>query len=269
VKSIAQCTLLFLDKNNYAKLRDEGNPVARAIEDQTLNSLTARLRDANKRIGRLAEGSKARYVTPDPGILRRVGKLFGGGGGRGWAFGVDQKAVLQRSPLFGDLPAAGLQELTDRMGAASFATGHFLCTQGEYGKEMFVLAEGLVEVLVTLEGDDRVEPLAQLDPGDAFGMVSLVEDLPRTASCVARGKAIALSLDRDAFKQIISSSTIGGSALRTAIIRALTDQIAFANSQLALLDIEKKAKTGEHLTPLLKVGMGMEAHGKHLQESKG
>lgn len=266
VRSTTPCKFMVLDRENYEALRDGGNPVAKAIEDVALNLLTTRLRDINYRISRRSEGTKAAIATPKPGLFRRVAKLFGGGGGRGWALGADKAAALRKSALFKEAPDAAIEALAAKFGAASFATGHFLCTQGDYGREMFLLAEGEVEVLIAL-GEDRVEPLATLDPGDAFGMVSLVEDLPRMASCVAKGPVTALTLDSDTFKELTAAADPAGSLLRTAVIKALIDQLAYANGQLAMLDASARTKSGEFLKPLLRANAGMEAHGRHVHES--
>jgi CRP-like cAMP-binding protein len=267
VKSIKDTSFLMLDRGSYEAMRDEGHPIAKAIEDRALEQLTARLRATNQRIAKLAEGTRASSAVPSASIARQVAKLFGGGGSRGWALGADKVALLRKSPLFRGTEEA-LQALAAQMGAASFATGQFLCTQGEYGREMFVVGEGLVEVVVALD-EDRVEPLATLDAGDVFGMSSMLEDMPRSASCVARGKVIALTLDGDAFRKLIGSQEPAGSLLRTAVIRGLVDQLAYANGQLAMLDIERRAKTGEHLTPLLRAKASMEAKSQTMTDQGG
>jgi CRP-like cAMP-binding protein len=176
----------------------------------------------NKRISDLATGTSAANATPDAGMFRRVAKLFGGGGGRSWAWGVDKKGELAKSPLFQGVSDAALGELAAKMSAAKFSNGHFICTQGEYGRELYLLVSGLVEVLVALD-EGKVEKLAQVDAGE-----------------------------KDA-------NTPAGSALRTALIRGLTDQLAYANGQLAMLDFEKKRKTGSFMTKLLRAKASTEA----------
>jgi CRP-like cAMP-binding protein len=262
VTSRTPCALLMLDRRAYQFLRDANNPVAQAIEDGALATLTERLRDVGARITRLAEGSDARAVTPDPGVLRRIAKLFGGGGGRASA-SFDAAAVLKQSPMFAGGSEPAMVALAARMKAFRFSTGHFLCTQGEFGREMFVLAKGQVEVLAALD-ETRVEPLATLEIGDAFGTVSVIGHIPRMASCVSKGPVDALSLDVNAYREAILESGGAGSLLRTAIIRSLIDQIAYANGQLAMLDIEKRRKQGDVL-PILRASAGIDAHGRHLQ----
>lgn len=257
-KTATDAVLLLLDRPAYERLRDRGNLVAKAVEDVALSLLVGRLRVMNQRIAKESSGTPAANIAPDPGVFRRVAKLFGGGGGRSWAWGVDKKGTLAASNLFRNVGDAALTELAAHWSAAKFANGHFICTQGEYGREVYVLVSGLVEVMVALD-EGKVEALAQLDTGDVFGMGSVLEDHPRMASCVARGEVVCLTLDQDTFLKETKANTAAGSALRTALIRGLIDQLAYANGQLALLDFETKRKTGSFMTPLLRARAATEA----------
>jgi CRP-like cAMP-binding protein len=73
------------------------------------------------------------------------------------------------------------------------AAGELIFREGDLGTEMFILQEGQVEILQRLRGLD--EPLAMLEKGDFFGEMSLLEDLPRTASarCVTDCKVITIN----------------------------------------------------------------------------
>src|ERR1044072_681725 len=61
--------------------------------------------------------------------------------------------------------------------------GTYIFREGDLGTEMFILQEGQVEILKSVNYVD--EQLAILDKGDFFGEMSLLEDLPRTASARA------------------------------------------------------------------------------------
>jgi hypothetical protein len=60
------------------------------------------------------------------------------------------------------------------------AAGEHIFREGELGTEMFILQEGQVEILKLVGGAE--EQLAVLEKGDFFGEMSLLEDLPRTAT---------------------------------------------------------------------------------------
>jgi CRP-like cAMP-binding protein len=261
VRSVTPTTLLLLDVEGFTRLHSFFHPIVTVIEEQALRTLTERLRAVSKRISDLAVGTEAEHVTPPKGFFDRVASAFGAGGfivpGR-----VDAVGVLRSSPLFKGFSDEVLAEVAKEFSPVGFGRGHFVITEGENGNEMYIVASGLIEVVVAAKGD-KVEPLAGLEAGEAFGMCALVQERhTRMASCIAREKSVCLSMDRIRFAEVIHRADLVGSAMRVAMIRALVDQLAYANGQLALLEMKKSGGFGA----LLKAGAGVEAHGSYLQD---
>lgn len=261
VRSLTSAKLLVLDAEGFARLRSFDSPVVFAIEERALKLLTDRLRVTSHRISEEAEGTAAQHVTPSKGFFERVASALGSGGyavpGR-----VDASGVLRSSPLFAGVPEPALASLAAEFYPVGFRRGHFVITEGEVGNEMYIVASGLVEVLVAAKGH-KLEPLASLEAGEAFGMCALVQDRhTRMASCVAKEKSVCLTMDKIKFAEVVNRADATGSALRVAMIRALTDQLAYANGQLAMLEMKKQG-----FGALLQAGAGMEAHGRYMQRT--
>jgi hypothetical protein len=81
--------------------------------------------------------------------------------------------------------------------------GSYLFREGELGTEMFILQEGQVEITKTVAGTD--EQLAVLEKGDFFGEMSLLEDLPRTASARAVTDCKVIRINGATFDQMLRS----------------------------------------------------------------
>lgn len=259
VETLTPVRLLTLDWEQYDWLRRAKHPAAFAIEDHALSVLSDRLRKTGDRIASLAKGTPVESVVPSRGFFDRMADVLGGGGLT--SASVDGAKVLSRSELFKDAKPEVLAEVATCFNAVGARKGHFLCREGEPGDEMFVIASGEVEVLVAT-GKDRVEPVAVLDEGDAFGMCSLVQQgQPRMASCLAKDKVTALSMDKIRWAETANRGDLVGSVLRIAMIRALSDQLGFANDQLAKLEEQSQ----EHFR-LARAGAGVEAHGRFLRE---
>jgi CRP-like cAMP-binding protein len=103
-------------------------------------------------------------------------------------------AALKKSAFFGSLPAERLSSLAFQLTRRTVQAGQTLITRGEPGTECFLVSQGRFEVLG--EGDAAV---ATLGPGDHFGEVALLRDVPRTATVRAAEEGVVLTLSRDEF----------------------------------------------------------------------
>jgi CRP/FNR family cyclic AMP-dependent transcriptional regulator len=263
VETLTTTELLILDREGYDALRDAGSPVALSVENLAFRQLVERLTSTSDRIADLAKGTPAATMTPPKSFFQKVASLFGGGGRRDTKT-LNVQAILRNAPFFQDAPDAGLDELATIMRGVEFSAGEFICTQGELGDEMFIVAEGIVDVVIATANKDLVEPLAALEPGDAFGMLSLLDSRPRTASCIAKQNVAALVLDQANWNRLIADNSPGGSALRCALVRCLADQLAFANAQLSQLDLTSRRQDGgDDLQPLLMASASMDSWGRN------
>jgi CRP-like cAMP-binding protein len=102
-------------------------------------------------------------------------------------------------PLFRDLSPAELDVLLSKLQPLEAPTGEAIIRQGERGDRFYVVRSGAVEV----ERDGQT--LARLGPGEAFGEIALMLDVPRTASVLAREPTRLLALEADDFRDVLAS----------------------------------------------------------------
>lgn len=238
---------LILTRQGYEELRDTMHPLAMNLERHALATQVQNLRRVSDRIADLAEGTVAEIRKPLKGFFASIRDLFGLGGGADLPE-VERDQALRASELFGDVPDEALLFIARRMSARAFSAGHFLCTEGEPGEQMYLIVSGQIEVVVAVEGS-RVQRLATLRAGAAFGLLALAQDRPRMASCIARTKVVVLCLSRDDWDALAQGPFLDASAFRRAMLRALSQQLTVANDQLASFE----HMTGEfsELKPLL------------------
>jgi cAMP-dependent protein kinase regulator len=122
--------------------------------------------------------------------------------------GLAYRADLAEMQLFRDLAPAELDLLLTRITPVVVDAGGTIIRQGERGQRFYVVRSGGVDVL---RNDDH---LARLGPGDAFGEIALLLDVPRTASVIASAPTQLLALDAEAFRDVLASYLGRGAELR-------------------------------------------------------
>ena len=103
-------------------------------------------------------------------------------------------AALKKSTFFGALPAERLSSLAFQLSRRAVQAGQVLITRGEAGADCFLISQGRFEV----QGEGGAV-VATLGPGDHFGEVALLRDVPRTATVRALEESVVLTLSRDEF----------------------------------------------------------------------
>lgn len=120
-------------------------------------------------------------------------------------------ALLRGVPMLAPLPMTILEQVAGDLVAVSYADGEPIIRQGEVGDRFYILASGRAEAVI--DGDR----LREMRPGDSFGEIALLKDVPRTASVVAVGAVEAFALDRDAFVGAVSEDLRSRSAAELVV----------------------------------------------------
>jgi CRP-like cAMP-binding protein len=115
---------------------------------------------------------------------------------------------LRQVPLFQDVEEPILRELWFTFRERRLRKGDVLFRTGDPGEELFVIKEGSIVVSKPVTG--RIEQvLARLEPGEAFGEMSVFGDeRHRSATCQADMDAVLYSLDRDSLGRFIAGNPV-------------------------------------------------------------
>lgn len=113
---------------------------------------------------------------------------------------LERVEILARS-----LEPAELADLAGRMVRRTFARGEAVVRQGEPGRSMFVLAEGLAEVQVRAKDGEPDRRLARIDPGQCIGEMSLLTGGPRSATVRALTDVVAFEISKDHLEALLDA----------------------------------------------------------------
>ena len=123
--------------------------------------------------------------------------------------------LLRGLPMFAPLPLAVTELLTAELRPQQFAAGSVVMREGDPGEEFHVIASGAASVTV------RGRPRPPLGPGDCFGEIALLRDIPRTATIIAVDELHTLALRREQFLAAVAGSARSGVAAESLVSQRL------------------------------------------------
>ena len=124
--------------------------------------------------------------------------------------------LLEAVPMFAPLTAGVLESLANSLTRVSIAAGDVVLNEGADSDRFYVIESGLVEV--TQNG----AVLRRQVPGDFFGEIGLLRDVPRTATVTAVEDTELVALERSDFLAAVTGQTEARMAADDIVTRRLT-----------------------------------------------
>jgi MFS family permease len=126
-----------------------------------------------------------------------------------------QLEALLKIEMFAPLPAPTLEALAESLQLVPVTAGETVFRQGDHGDRFYMIELGEIEI----EIDGRVTNV--LGPGDHFGEIALLRDIPRTATARARKETQLYALERDAFLGAVTGHAGSSEAAETVVAARL------------------------------------------------
>ena len=120
--------------------------------------------------------------------------------------------LLRGIPMLAPLSGPVLERLAGAIDRGSFAAGSTVIREGDGGDRFYVVESG--RLAVSVDGRE----VRQLGPGEGFGEIALIRNVPRTATVRALDDVTVLGIDRAPFIE-----ALGGQPRSRTIARALID----------------------------------------------
>ena len=113
--------------------------------------------------------------------------------------------ILARVDLFSDLTKEELGAIGNSCQQRTYPAGTVLIKQGDTGVGLYILTKGRVRVTQEQDPDRAEKELGINGPGDVFGEMALLDDLPRSATVTAIDDVTALLLPVWEFRTTLRS----------------------------------------------------------------
>jgi ATP-binding cassette subfamily B protein len=109
---------------------------------------------------------------------------------------------LRAIPLFRDVDTNALEALAGRFVSRSYQPGQSIYAQGDAGDKFCIVVRGTVSIS-TLDAAHQAIRLADLQDGDYFGEVEMVNKGRRTTTVKAQTPSLVLALDAEHFHRMV------------------------------------------------------------------
>ena len=163
--------------------------------------------------------------------------------------------VLGRVDLFATLTKEELGRLASGARERRFGPDEFIVREGDTTSSMFVIEAGRATVTIHGAGGDS-RGIAMLDPGAAFGEISLLTGEPRTATVRSLTEVTAIEIDKDTLLPVLEDNP----ALCETFDSVIAERRKHASAHYeATREALERRTTDEPLTALIARFFGLKA----------
>jgi CRP-like cAMP-binding protein len=141
---------------------------------------------------------------------------------------VDSIEALGRVPLLAAVERAELERLAGKCRERTFQRGAVVTREGEKGATLpafFIIVEGAAAV--TVGGEAR----ARLGPGDHFGEISLLYDVPRSATVTAESDLRCLTIGAEELRSFVEKHPAVAWAMLETLAQRLGEDLGLAGRE--------------------------------------
>ncbi len=140
-------------------------------------------------------------------------------------------SALQQTELLQPLSGEEVGRLVEVGRVEYWQEDALVLEEGTTGPRMMVILSGQVEVLRRDDGGVQ-RAIARLGPGDVLGEMSLLLDLPRTATVRALSDLKVFAMDRAAFLEMVELSDPSVLKLGLELSRVLAKRLTLLNDKV-------------------------------------
>ncbi len=194
---------IYVVMSGCVRLEREGEPVAALDAGQSFGEISA-LSKTPRALGAVAQGGASVMVLERKSLAISASRVPGLAGALRRLY--RDRILTQLIPPDCCLSALDVDErhkLALAFRTKRYEAGEVVVEQGRRGPGFFVVVAGRAEVF-KVDADGVRDDLAKLEIGDIFGEISLIEDMPVSATVRATERMVCFILTRGVFRQTMA-----------------------------------------------------------------
>jgi CRP-like cAMP-binding protein len=134
---------------------------------------------------------------------------------------ASQLVLIESVALFAPLSLVAKERIASHLVQVDVASGDIVIRAGEVGDRFYVVGDGAL----TIDAGPRS---VRVGPGDFFGEIALLRDVPRTATVQANTDARLFALERDDFLAVVTGNSLAGTEAHAVATQRLEENAAAA-----------------------------------------
>jgi len=152
--------------------------------------------------------------------------------------------LLSKVPIFNELSRSELRQIREMMHLRQYNPDEVVVREGEIGTGMYVILKGTIRVVLHHGQEDEVE-IVRLESGDFFGEFSLLDESPRSATCVAEGNTELGGFFRPDLLDLVDRRPQTGIKIVMSLADVIAERLRHTNAELRLTKEELRANKGK------------------------
>ncbi len=132
--------------------------------------------------------------------------------------------LLKQSTMFSEVPTEDLRVVAKMLDEENYFAGDRVFDINEFGDHMYILQSGRIGISLSPDLASR-EFVAELNPGECFGEMNLLDELPRSATAHVLEDSMILSLEKSRLRGLI----INYPELSIGLLKGLSLRLRKAN----------------------------------------
>jgi len=136
--------------------------------------------------------------------------------------------ILMKIPVFQDLKPSALKKIKCILHQREYKTNEIIFSQGDVGLGMYIIERGSVEIVC----DPERHILAELQDGDFFGELALLDDSPRSASAITKTPCRMLCFFKPELLDLLDRDPKLGSRILFKLAWTIGERLKTTNQQV-------------------------------------
>ena len=149
---------------------------------------------------------------------------------------------LEKIPLFSNTNEKERSRIAEKLTLVNFKRDDIIIKEGDAGTCLYLIKNGRVRVVTTIEPDDEEIVLSYLENGDYFGEMALITGEPRSATVIAESDIELYQLNKTDFDSLILKNP----SISLSLTHVLTQRLQMANKSRENSERYYKSRISPH-----------------------